>query len=152
VVTGAALGEEPDEESLDDEPLEPEPLDEPSVVVPLVSVPEEAACAEVAAEAAGAEDFFAVVACVAVVEFWDFLPAPSAGSCPVTSGTKIATQTATKRESVITATRRRMPRVRCLRAQTRWRARRRPSSGDVGGGVEIGGGTRTASAPAVRAA
>jgi hypothetical protein len=156
VVTGAALDEEPDEEpdeeSLDDEPLEPEPLDEPSVVVPLVSVPDEAACAEVAAEAAGAEDCFAVVACVAVVEVWDFLPAPSAGSCPVTRGTKIATQTATKRQSVITATRRRMPRVRCLRAQTRWRARRRPSSGDVGGGVEIGGGMPTGSAPAVRAA
>jgi hypothetical protein len=157
VVTGAALDEEPDEEpdeeSLDDEPLEPEPLDEPSVVVPLVSVPDEAACAEVAAEVAAAEDFaFAVVAGVAGVEVWDFVPAPSAGSCPVTRGTKIATQTATKRQSVITATRRRIPRVRCLRAQTRWRARRRPSSGDVGGGVEIGSGMPTGSAPAVRAA
>jgi len=104
-----------------------------------------------AADAAAAEAFaftaaacFAAAVCVAVVEIWDVavlagrLLAPSAGSCPVTRCTKIATHRATNSERVIAATRRRMPRVRCWRAQTRWRARRRPSSTGPGGGVEIG--------------
>jgi hypothetical protein len=156
VVTGAALEEEPEEEPLDDESLDPEPLDdEPLDGLAVEDAPEpaldEAACAEVAADAAAAEDFafaaaacFAAAVCVAVVEVWDVavlagrLLAPSAGSCPVTRCTKIATQRATNMERVIAATRRRMPRVRCLRAQTRWRARRRPSSAGPGGGVEIG--------------
>jgi hypothetical protein len=151
VVTGAALDEEPD-----DEPLEPEPLDELSVDDPPAVVFDAAACAEVATEAAAAEDVgFAAAPCVAVVDVWEVvvlvgrLLAPSAGSCPVARCTKIATQRATKRESVIAATRRRMPRVRCLRAQTRWRARRRPSSGDIGG---LGRGMTAGSPPAVRAA
>ncbi len=160
-MTGAALDDEPDDEPEDpdeDEPLEPEPLDELSVEDPPAPVLDEAACAEVTAAAAGAEVFaFGAAACVVVVETWDVAPvpaalagrllAPSAGSCPVTRCTKIATQTATKRESVIAMTRRRMPRVRCLRAQTRWRASRRPSSGDMGGEVEIGGSMPDSIAP-----
>jgi hypothetical protein len=154
VVTGAAADEEPDE-PLDPEPLDPEPLvaepvvPEPLVVEPVAPVFGEADSAVAVAAAAAAGEAFALAggADVEVVEACDVagaalagrLPAPSAGSCPVTRYTKIATQTATKRESVITATRRRMPRVRCLRAQTRWRARRRPSSGDMGEEVGIGG-------------
>jgi hypothetical protein len=165
VVTGAALEEEPEEEPLDDEPLEPEPLDGLAVEDPPEPALDEAACAEVAADAAAAEAFaftaaacFAAAVCVALVEVWAVavwdvavlagrLLAPRAGSCPVTRCTKIATQRATNMERVIAATRRRMPRVRSLRAQTRWRARRRPSSGGTGGEVEIGVCMRGSIAP-----
>ena len=151
VVTADAPDEEPEDEPDADEPdpdepdedesSEPESLDEAdpegseaaldalSVEEPVASVPDEAdgcvvgACVAVPAPVV-------VVACLVV--------APSAGSCPVTKRPKIATQAARKSESVIAMTRRRMVRARCLRARTRWRARIRPSSGDVGGGVEIG--------------
>jgi hypothetical protein len=154
-VTGAALDEEPDEpdddEPLEPEPLEPDPLDEVPVADPLVPVSDEAACAEVAAAEAAAEVFaFAGAVCVAVVEALAVRRLePSAGSCPVARFTKIATQAATKSESVIATTRRRIPRVRCLRARTRSRARRRPSSGDMG---ELGSDMPAGSPPAVRAA
>jgi hypothetical protein len=170
VGTGAAADEEPDEpldpEPLDPEPLDPEPLDpepltdeplvaepvvpEPLVVEPVAPVFGEADSVVAVAAAAAAGEAFALAggADVEVVEACDVagaalagrLPAPSAGSCPVTRYTKIATQTATKRESVIAATRRRMPRVRCLRAPSRSRARRRASSGDIEAGVKLGSG------------
>jgi hypothetical protein len=155
VVTGAALDEEAEE------PLELEDAlfvpDAPAGVFAAADSAAAVAAAEAAALEActcswafarAAAAVFAAAARVAVAEACDvglvfvalagWLVAPSAGSCPVTMRANIATQAATKRESVIAATRRRMPRERCLRAHTRWRARRRPSSGDMGGEVEVG--------------
>jgi hypothetical protein len=108
-------------EAVDDEPVEPvEPLDELPVEDPLALVRDGAGC---------------VAAPAVLVE----LPvAPRAGSCPVTRRPNIRTQAARKSDSVIVTTRRRMVRARRLRARTRSRARIRPSSGDIGGGLEDG--------------
>jgi hypothetical protein len=147
-VTADAPDDEPDDEPEDepdeDEPFEPESLDEaePEGSAPLdelpVSVLDEGGCcaAVEVCEVVPAVEVFDVVPAPLAVAVW--FVAPSAGSCPVTSRPNITTQAATKTESVIAMTRRRMVRARCLRAHTRWRARIRPSSGEVGGGVEIG--------------
>jgi hypothetical protein len=158
VVTGAALAEEPLEL---EEPLEPLDAlfvaDAPAGVFAAADSAAAVAAAEAAALEActcswafarAAAAVFAAAACVAVVEACDvglvfvalagWLVAPSAGSCPVTMRANIATQAATNRESVIAATRRRMPRERCFRAHTRWRASRLPSSGVKGGWFEGG--------------
>jgi hypothetical protein len=104
-------------EPLDDEPVEPvEPLDELPVGEPVALALDEAGCAV----------------------FVGWLVAPRAGSCPVTRRPNIRTQAARKSDSVIATTRRRMVRARPLRARTRSRARIRPSSGDMGAGVEDG--------------
>jgi hypothetical protein len=153
-VTADAPEDEPDDESEDDEPLEPESLDEaeperseaPLDELPVSVLDEEGCCAAV--EVCDAVPAVEVVDGVPAVEVFDVVPAPlavavwfvapSAGSCPVTRRPNITAQAARKTESVIAMTRRRMVRARCLRARTRWRARIRPSSGEVGGGVEIG--------------
>jgi hypothetical protein len=118
-------------EPLEPEPvesLEPEPLDE-ETVEPLAELPVEDPVALVLDEAG-------CVAAPAVLVEW--LVAPRAGSCPVTRRPNIRTQAARKSDSVIATTRRRMVRARPLRARTRSRARIRPSSGDMGAGVEDG--------------
>ena len=152
MVTGLAdepLEEEPleddplEDDPLEDEPLDDEPLEEPDPddEVPVDEPAGDAALDPVSVDvvpvAAAASPALELCDGVVVVVVGWRVVAPSAGSCPVTSRPKIATQATRNSASVAVTTQRRIRRARRLCARTRSRARRRPSSGvGAGGGTE----------------
>ena len=148
MVTGLAdepLEDDPlDDDPLEDDPLDGEPLEEPDPDGDEVPVDElagdaalELVSVDVVPVAAAASPALELCDGVVVVVVGWRVVAPSAGSWPVTSRPKIATQATRNSASVAVTTQRRIRRARRLCARTRSRARRRPSSGvGAGGGTE----------------